>query len=212
MLVHPEDVFLVKHLWWPQYSFYDLQIEMIESVLSNRETYAPAANGMGKDFIAGFLPLACALVCEAKGIHFRMINTSVDEDHLKVVWGETSKFIEQAKRPVLSRDGGPFDLNHMELRLASERHLKNPFHYVLGRVSKSGEGLAGHHARFTLGIGDESSGLVDKVYEMFQGWCQHMLFIGNTNPCDNFFKRHSEAGDVPLPSYDDELPSALKVA
>ena len=73
---------------------------------------------------------------------------------------------------------------------------KKPYNYLVGMVYDDPEKMAGHHADWTLFIGDESSGLDDKSYEMAQGWAKHMLLIGNCNPCANFFKRGIQAGDL----------------
>ena len=90
----------------------------------------------------------------------------------------------------------PFIMNYLELRKASEGKVKNPLSYLVGRVSEHGEGLAGHHATVTLAVADEASGCSDEAYQMFQGWAKRMLFIGNPNQCENFFKKGVKAGDL----------------
>lgn len=136
-----------------------------------------------------------------KPLSCRILTTSVAEHHLKVLWGEVGRFAVTASQPLLSSKegaGGPLVMNYQEIRLASEREAKNPLSYLAGRVSAKGEGMAGHHAEFSMVIGDEASGLDDKVYEMCQGWAKHMLWIGNPNACSNFFRRGVEAGDLVL--------------
>ena len=157
--------------------------------------------------MTGFIALCFFLRAMKLGMTCRVVTTSVAEHHLKVLWGEIGRFLVDCKVPLLVRDSGPLVVNHMEVRRASEVDAKNPLNYLVGRVSEKGEGLAGHHADWTLGIGDEASGIDDKVYEMFQGWAsgtpgrrgrglKRMLFIGNPNPTDNFFKKACKAGDL----------------
>lgn len=63
-------------------------------------------------------------------------------------------------------------------------------------VSEKGEGMSGHHAAHTLIIIDEASGVDDTVYSHCDAWAQRKLIIGNPNPCNNFFYRGVNAGDL----------------
>ncbi len=134
--------------------------------------------------------------CIKAGLTFRIITTSVAEHHLDVLWGEIGRFVMTAKYPLLHKHGGPLVMHSMELRRAEEWKEHNPLSYVQGKVSAKGEGLAGHHADYTLFVGDEASGLDDVAYEMAQGWANRMLIFGNPNPCSNFFKHGVKAGDL----------------
>lgn len=187
--IRPNDVFRLQADFWPGVTLYSRQVEIIRSALTRRETHVPAGNKLGKDFVAGLLALSCFVLCEAKGITCRIVTTSVAGHHLAVLWGEVGRFITTASAPLLHEKGGTLVLNHQELRRASEREARNPLNYVVGLVSAKGEGLAGHHADFTMLIGDESSSLDDQVHEMGQGWAKHMLFLGNPNPCQNFWRK-----------------------
>lgn len=190
------DPLALGQLVWPETRFYSKQREIIYSVEENLETYVPAGNKLGKDYVTGFICLNLFLRCLKEGLTCRIITTSVAEHHLKVLWGEIGRFIEQARFPLLAKDKGPLVVNYMEIRRASEMLAKNPLNYLSGRVSEKGEGLAGHHADVTLIVGDESSGLDDVVHEMGQGWAKRMLWIGNPNPTNNFFFKGVEAGDL----------------
>lgn len=200
--IHPDDLFVLKEVLWPYnavgkpLNFHSKQVEIVESVLTCPETYVPAANKMGKDFICGFIAPAVFVVCAAKGITCRIVTTSVAEHHLKVLWGEIGRFVTTSRKPLVGRAEDQFTMNYMEMRRASEANAKNPLNYLVGRVSERGEGLAGHHAEFTMLIGDEASGLDDKVHEMGQGWAKSMLFIGNPNPCNNFFRKAVKDGNL----------------
>jgi len=52
----------LAELLWPEVKFYDKQIEIIESIRDNDETYVVAGNQLGKDFVAGFIALSFFLV------------------------------------------------------------------------------------------------------------------------------------------------------
>jgi hypothetical protein len=43
---------------WPQFDLYDKQVDIVESVWANQETFVPAAHQMGKDLVAAFIALA----------------------------------------------------------------------------------------------------------------------------------------------------------
>lgn len=196
MIIHPDDMFLVKEVLWPRVQFYKRQVEIVESTFTNRETYVVAGNQLGKDFIAGFIALGAFVVCLHHNITCRIVTTSVAEHHLKVLWGEIGRYLITSAQPLMYNKGGPLTANYQEIRRRNEADAKNPTNYLVGRVSAKGEGLAGHHAEFTLFIGDEASGLDDLAYEMAQGWAKHMLFISNPNETTNFFKRNVKAGDL----------------
>lgn len=196
MSVSYTDLVAVQATYWPQVSFYGKQLDVIESTVESTETYVTAGNKLGKDYVTGFIALGCFIVCQQKDISCRIVTTSVAEKHLDILWGEIGRFITTAQFPLLDFYGGKLTLNSMEIRRREEALAKKPYNYLKGIVFETAEKLAGHHADFTLGIGDEASGLGDGVYEMFQGWAKHMLFIGNPNSTQNFFKKGVKGGDL----------------
>jgi hypothetical protein len=128
----------------------------------------------------------------------KLITTSVTDDHLDDLWGEIDRFIRLAAYPILTTDGGTLLYNHREIRrVVDGRIMKDS--YLKSEVSKTGGAAtsrAGHHADFAAITGDEASGLEDYVYEMAQGWAKRMLWIGNPNRCQNFFRRGIRAGNL----------------
>jgi hypothetical protein len=200
MIIDPGWIFDLHQSLWPDVRFYDKQLEVIESSFTCPETYVVAGNQLGKDFVAAFVVLAAFLMCLGFKITCRIVTTSVAEHHLRVLWGEISRFIVTARRPLLyegvHNPGGVLVLNYQELRRTEERAAKNPLNYLVGRVSQKGEGLAGHHAAFTMFVGDEASGLDNEAYKAAQGWAKHMLIFGNPNPCRNFFYDAVKGGDI----------------
>lgn len=184
---------------WPGVVFSLEQQEMIYSVRDSVETYVPAGNKMGKDFTTGFVCPWFFLSAMKFGMTCRILTTSVKDEHLDVLWGEIGRFMTSSRVPLIrdrENPKAPFVVNYHEIRRADEMHAKNPLSYLKGQVSKKGEGLAGHHADMTLFVGDEASGLDDVAYDMAQGWAKRMLFIGNPNDCQNFFRRGVKAGDL----------------
>ncbi len=185
-----------KKMMWPDVSFYNKQEELIYSVEDNVETHVPAGNKLGKDFIAGYIAVSNMLRYRAIGT-VRIITTSVKDDHLRVLWGEMLRFIQTAKYPLLKEKGGPLVVSHRDIRIITNKQ-QCPISYLRGMVSEKGEGLAGHHADYTLIIGDEASGLDDQVHTMAQGWAKRFLYIGNPNPTDNFWRKAIDGGDILL--------------
>lgn len=185
------DPLLLANVLWPDLKFYDKQVEIIRSVWRDNETYVPAGNKLGKDFVSGFIALAFFLTHRP----CRIITTSVKDEHLDVLWGEIDRFIRTCKYPMTHDKGGPLIYLHQEIRRVFQ-DVEEKDSYLKGQVSKKGEGMAGHHSEHTLLIVDEASGVDDVVYEMGQGWAKRMLIIGNPNACSNFFKRGVTAGDL----------------
>jgi hypothetical protein len=195
-----------EHLWpAPGTRFYDRQLLIVESVLRDRETYVVAGNQLGKDYIAGFICVAAFIACLVQRITCRIVTTSVSKDHLKVLWGEIGRFLTQAEEPLVwgvKSPTAPLVLNFQEIRRLEEYDAKNPYNYCLGFVYADSEKIAGHHADWTLFVGDEASGLEDVAYEKAQGWAKHQLIFGNPHEPrggTNFFKRAVQAGDLIMP-------------
>lgn len=105
------------------------------------------------------------------------------------------------------RKGGPIIDNHRDLRkvvpnmggvVGKGREDECPISYLRGMVSKKGEGMAGHHARYTLGVIDEASGVDPVVLDMMEKWASRLLIFGNPNPVphNHFFRRMVREGNV----------------
>lgn len=189
-----ENPLVFAHTFWPQFEFYDKQIEIIESVKDNVETYVTAGNMLGKDFVAGFITLWFFL----SNLHVRVLTTSPTEDHLDVLWAEIDRYIRLSKYPLTQDKGGPLRRTQHELYKVVKGEVNEDI-YVKGLVAtneKKGEGLSGHHAPKTLAIIDEASGVNDVSYSMIQGWAKRILVIGNPNPCTNFYFKGVKGGDV----------------
>jgi hypothetical protein len=173
---------------WPHVRFFGKQVEIIESVRDNDETFVVAANQVGKDFVGGFIAV-WAFLCHPVA---RVITTSVKDDHLRVLWSEISRFIQASVVPLEAHRGGPLVVNHRDIRKAG-----CPVSYLRGMVSERGEGLAGHHAPYTLLVIDEASGVDDVVYTQGCTWAKRVFVFGNPNPTQNFFYRAVQGGDIP---------------
>lgn len=188
---------------WPGVVIARHQADILESMVYNYETVVVAGNQLGKDYIAGFAVVWWFISSVKLGTPCRVITTSVDGDHLRVLWGEAERFIDTCTYPLRYGKGGPLIVNHMEIKSAVESARyrgqtppKVPMSYVLGRVSATGEGLGGHHSPLGLAVIDEASGVADKSYENMQGWAKRFLIFGNPWPCHNFFRRMVKGGSV----------------
>ena len=177
---------------WPDVDFYKKQREVIHSVRDNDETFVPAGNMLGKDFLAGFVALWYFITHPT----VRVITTSVKDDHLRVLWGEIDNFVRSANVPLRAEEGGPLVVNHHDIRKAVGAPENIAKSYLRGMVSARGEGMAGHHARYTLLIIDEASGVDDLVYTQGDTWAKKKLIIGNPNQCNNFFFKGVKDGDL----------------
>lgn len=189
--IHRYDSKDLLRAMWPQFSLYKEQWDVVESVEYNYETFVVAGNMLGKDFLSGFVVVKSALVNPV----FRIITTSVKDEHLNVLWGEINRFIDTCRFKLHAKQGGPFVVNHHQIRKVS-KGIIDPISYVRGMVSEKAEGLAGHHAPYTLGVVDEASGVADIAYTQMMTWCKRFLAIGNPNRTTNWFYQGIEGGDV----------------
>jgi hypothetical protein len=189
-----EDPFLFKELCWPDISFYDDQALIIKSVQENIETYVPAGNMLGKDFISAFI----ALHFFCSRVPARVVTSSVDHSQLKgVLWGELRRFIDSSQYPL------GIQVNDLMIRQLRPDGTLEPRSELIGRVAQKGEGMLGrhiergpNHAPRTLAIIDEASGFEDVHYKSIATWAHRILIIGNPYPCENFFKKGVTAGDL----------------
>lgn len=201
MLKFIDPLSLFELLWKPQFpkGLYSRQIEMVYSVRDNEETFVPAGNMLGKDFVTGFIVLWFFLSAMKVGATCRIVTTSIRDDHLRVLWGEIGRFITTSAYPLLAKDGGPLIFNHREIRRAAVGGRDAcKISYLIGQVSEKGEGMAGHHADYTLVAGDEASGIENLVYTQSATWAKRGLWIGNCNPTNNFFFEGVQGGDIPM--------------
>lgn len=189
-------------LLWPHVEFYDKQREIIYSIVNNYETFVPAGNMLGKDFVAAFISLWFFLTRHP----VRVVTTSVDHLQLEgVLWGEIRRFIQESRYPLDSDHGGPLLVNHLHLRKVVKGNTDG-LSYLIGRVAAKGEGMLGHHiAKLgdgiprTLFVGDEASGIMDITYERASTWADRVLCIGNCYtgaPGCTFFKKTCQGGDI----------------
>jgi hypothetical protein len=197
------DPIKLSRLLWPKVRFPNYQRGIIYSLRDNDETYVVAANQVGKDFVAAFVTI-CEFLCHRVA---RIVTTSVRDDHLRVLWGEMGRFISDADIPLTADKGGPLLVTHREIRKVYTQGPKkgqtDPISYIRGMTCDRPEGLAGHHAPYTLAVIDEASGVDNSVYDQMRTWAKRMLIFGNPNPCvqgiAHFFYRAVEEGDIAAP-------------
>lgn len=200
---------LKDHLW-PHVYFYREQRRIIYSVWENDETYVPAANVMGKDFVGGFICLAFFLTRNP----VRIVTTSAKDDHLRVLWGEIGRYIQTSKYPLDHRQGGPLIVNHQDIRKLLPNGQKCSISYLIGMVASKDTmaAMQGHHATpdnvedandgipRTLFVSDESSSVPNEYKTMANTWAKRHYIFGNTWPCENFWKQGVQGGDVLRPN------------
>lgn len=184
------DPFKFIALHWPGVVLTSEQIRIIDSVWKNHETIVPAANMLGKDFVSSLIVLTFFLCHLSESC--RVVTTSVKDDHLDVLWGEIDARIRESRYELLQVRGGPLIYNHHAIHKIVKDSV-DKLSYIKGQVSKKGEGMSGHHAKWTLLVIDEASGVEQVVYDMGTAWASRILIIGNTWPCENFF-RHAVEG------------------
>lgn len=200
----------LKDLLWPDVKFYRQQWEVIYSVCDNDETFVPAGNMLGKDFVAGFIVAYFVLTRHP----VRVVTTSAKDDHLRVLWGEIGRFVNSSRIPLKVEDGGCLVVNHQDLRKVVGG-VKCPISYAMSMVAspQSMAAMQGHHVAKTgdgvprtLFVSDESSSVPNEYYNMAKTWMNRSLVIGNTWPCENFFK-HAIKGRPGTDDKGGDLPS-----
>lgn len=193
-------------LLWPDVTLYKEQWDIVYSIQGDEErsflpadeTFAPAGNMLGKDFTSAFICLWYYLSRHP----CRIVTTSAKDDHLRVLWGEIGQFISQSKYPLDYKKGGPLVINHQDIRKWYHGE-KCPKSYLTGMVASADSiaAMQGHHIANTgdgiprtLFVSDESSSVPDAYFTMASTWFNRALIIGNTWPCENFWKRGVEGG------------------
>lgn len=187
---------------WPGVTFYKEQLEIIYSVVDNRETVVVAGNQLGKDFVAAFIILWFFISRRP----CRIVTTSAKDDHLRVLWGEIGNWVSQSKCKL---DYDPKHGYHSGL-VINQREITRVIRdevekisYVRGMVASPDKvaAMQGHHATpfsgttearlnlpLTLFVCDEASGVPHGYYDKIDTWAKRLLIFGNPWPCDNFFR------------------------
>lgn len=196
------DPFAFLALNWPDIHLTRPQQQIVQSIVDNHTTIVPAGNDQGKDFIAAFICVwfFCSR-CPCK-----VVTHSVDQPQLKgVLWGEMKRFIQTSKFPL------PLNVREdMFMQFIKPNGLPDPLSYLIGRVTRKGEGLLGHHVPQTeadrlpdgrmiprtLFVADEASGVDDEAWEKVDTWAHRKLAIGNPYPCTNFFYKGVKRGSI----------------
>lgn len=176
---------------WPHVELYKEQVEVLYSVRDNEETYVPAGNQLGKDFISAY----CALWFFCSRRPARVVTTSVQYNQLNdVLWGEIRRALDTCKINL------PLRYNHMHIRQVDRNGKDVPLCELVGQCVNKGESLLGRHLPSdiprTLAIFDEASGIDNSVYESADTWAHRKLVIGNPYPCSNFFFQGVTKGDL----------------
>lgn len=197
----------MQEMLWPNIRFYDKQIDMIYSVRDNKETIAVAGNMLGKDFVAGFIALWYFITND----FVRVITTSVKDDHLRILWDEIDKYVRMSAVPLRAEDGGLLLYNHHDIRKIYGSAEGVSQSYLKGMVSAKGEGLSGHHAKYTLLMVDEASGVEQVTYDHGSEWADKKFIFGNPNPCNNFFYKGVKSGDLQLNGDDYYVRKIIKI-
>jgi|TARA_R110002110_G_scaffold145775_8_gene335385 hypothetical protein len=182
-----------KDLCWPELEFYKEQRDICYSVRDNEETFVPAGNELGKDFISAFICLW--FFCSRRPA--RIVTTSPQSGQLEdVLWGEIRRFIDSSRYKL------PLQYNHMKIRQQRTDGTLQPLAELVGRVTQKGEAMLGRHIPYglggiptTLAVFDEASGMDNTAYETCDTWTHRKLIIGNPYPCTNFFFNGVKEGD-----------------
>ncbi len=198
---------------WPDVELYKQQREIVHSVRDDDETFVVAGNKLGKDFVAAFVVLWFFMSRHP----CRIVTTSAVDDHLRVLWGEILRFIQQSRYPLTVENGGNLIVNHREIRKTIHGQ-RCPTSYIIGLVANPdrAESMQGHHVAVfkpgtkaladdiprTLFVGDEASSLYDAYYRMACTWARRKLIFGNPWHCENFFRQAVREGSVKALTYD----------
>lgn len=150
------DPLKLSKTFWPGMVLYKEQKEILYSVWDNDETVVPAANMVGKDFIAGLIVVEFFLTRAP----CRIITTSATDGHLDILWGEINRFIQNSAVSLIS-PYGPLSVSHHRIRRIESRKITqgnksykvydgivDPMSFVRGVVTRPGhaESIQGSHA------------------------------------------------------------------
>lgn len=178
-------------LVWPHIDLYDKQREIMYSVRDNYQTFVPAGNMLGKDFISAMVVLY--MFCTRRPC--RVGTTSAQFEQLNdILWGEIRWLLSEAKYKL------PVYRNEMKLRQLRNDGTIVDKSEVIGKVVKKGEAFLGRHPGLkdvprTLLVIDECSGVDDETYDKASTWADRILCVGNCYPCSNFWFKELEKGE-----------------
>lgn len=113
--------------------------------------------------------------------------------------------MDNAAFPLDAKNGGPLVRNQREIKKVVNG-VVCPLSYIKGMVAneQSIAAMGGHHASpkiddglpHTLLVCDEASSVPTPYYEVALPWAKRVLVFGNSWPCENFFRKCVDGGDV----------------
>lgn len=187
-------------LIWPQMKLYAKQVETLESLVHNRETYVHAGHKLGKDRTGAIAALW--FFCTRQPA--RVILTSSTGKHLKeTMWAEIRELVNMASDA--GRDMG-LDVGDQRIRKPDPNRRGDylPLDYVIGINAEAGEAFHGHHLDSSLMprvfcLYSEASGIKDVFYEAGDSQAHVILANGNPVSSDGWFRRNCLAGNARHP-------------
>lgn len=208
--------FGLQEVCWPWIRHSRDQRDMMLSVRDSKQTFVKSANMMGKDFEAAVIACTFFVVPEVffsrrhneeawanlfpgeKRPRRRIVTTSNTDDHLVVLWSEIGRLLTTSAYPLLASRGGSLVLLNQNVTFADERADAggNVPSYLTGMVSNKPDKFSGHHAPYSLVMGDEASSIDDEVQVKCGMWARRELWWGNPWNCSNFWRKGIEAGDL----------------
>lgn len=188
-------------------SHWDKQVEIMESVATNRKTTVHSGHDVGKSFVAADIVLWFTY-CFYPSIVITTAPTWRQVE--KILWGEIANHWHKSKTPL----GGK--LLETEIKIS-------PKHYAMGFSSDAPDAFQGYHEDNVLVVVDEPSGIEDTTFEQIESMLANknvrLLLIGNPVRSTGYFAQsiksktfnavHISCYDSPNVKYNREIYPGL---
>ena len=194
---------------------------ILKAITENNRISIKAANSIGKTFIMSivipwfFVTRYLHHMEEDGNSVIAVFTAPIFQQIAFGLWAGTKKNIKKAGKVLSKKFGREVSLFGKEPSedMNSAKFAVDEDSYILGLSSKSGNEIAGKHAKFVLLVSDESQMVSDDVYSGFKGILQSgrtkEVLIGNStlnNGCSGFFyesfQDNSQYKQITITSFD----------
>jgi len=178
--------------FWPGMVLAPHQVEILQSVAQDSETFCHSGNGLGKTRAAAL----AALWFFCTRFPARVVVSSSSNTQLKnALWPEVAKLVRSCVNPL-----GVF-ITHMEIRVI-DPDTKRPYedHYMRFFTTDNAENFQGIHEDTdiprVLVVFEEASGVDDEFYDAACSFADRLLVISNPLSTNNFLYQYCNLGSI----------------
>lgn len=182
---------------WPKLDLQPYQIDILNSVRDNKETFVHSGHKMGKSLVAALATMWFFLTRSPATV---LLISAKEQQLEQVIWAEILSLLQKSPQRL------PVAVNRLRLRMKNGEDGFVPKHEVLGCAANEPESLQGHNLPTghdgeptVLVVCEEASAIPDRFIESLLPQSHRLLAIGNPLRVEGWFYEGCKKGDEGWP-------------